>query len=254
MNGPRRLRESGGVSERLLDSASIDRPKQAARARALELAATAGAFVTTTAGGAAAARSSAPPTLHKSVAMWICVGAFAGGMLALIASSIFDYSSDSGSAAARAPATLLVVPEPPVAAVMPPSDAANGNDIAAEPPLAAASAKSPVSAKSRALTAPPQISPAEPVALPPPVAPHAPLSEREKEAGALAIAREAFASGDSAAAIRALDAYDSTHPNGSLKAESAALRDQAVSNKSRARAPTSKQSTNGGVKAPSTSQ
>ena len=80
------------------------------------------------------------------------------------------------------------------------------------------------------------LSPPTPSALlPPPVRPSVipgvTQTEREKEAGALANAREAVARGDTTAAIRMLDNYDATHPNGSLRAESAALR-QSVTNKS----------------------
>jgi hypothetical protein len=229
MNGPLRLRESGGASGRLLDSASLDRPKHASRLRALELAATAGAFVTTTAGPLSVAPGASGSALYKSVAMWIGIGAVAGGALAFIGSSFFDDSAHSGSAAARAPATPLVVSEP-VVAPAPPIGAESPSDIAAEPP------PSPAKSPARAVAAPPVASAAPPAPLPPPVIAGVQQTEREKEAGALANAREAVSRGDTAAAIRTLDNYDATHPNGSLRAESAALR-QSVSSRN-----------NGGVK------
>jgi hypothetical protein len=232
MNGPLRLRESGGVSGRLLDSAVLDRPTQASRLRALELAATAGAFVTTTAGVTVATPGNSASALYKSVAMWIGVGAVAGGVLAFIGSSLFNEPAHSGSSAASPAATPLVIPEPVVAPVAPPADTEQPSDIAAEPPVSPT--KSP--APARAVAAPPA-----PSALPPPpagpsVIPGVTLTEREKEASALANAREAVARGDNAGAIRTLDNYDATHPHGSLRAESAALR-QSVSSKN-----------NGGIK------
>jgi hypothetical protein len=226
MNGPLRLRESGGASGRLLDSASLDRPKHASRLRALELAATAGAFVTTTAGAAAAVKGNSVSALYKSVAMWICIGAVAGGALAFIGSSFFDEPAHSGSGAARPPATPLAVPEPVVPPVTPPAGAEPPSDIAAEPPASPTKAPSPA----RAVAAPPAPSAVAPVPTPPSVIPGVAQTEREKEAGALANAREAVSRGDTAAAIRTLDNYDATHPNGSLRAESAALR-QSVSSR-----------------------
>jgi hypothetical protein len=192
--------------------------------RALELAATAGAFVTTTAGVTSAAPGSSASALYKSVAMWIGVGAVAGGVLAFIGSSLFNEPAHSGSSAARPPVTPLVIPEPVVAPV-PPADAELPSDIAAEPPLPPAKAQAPA----RAVAAPaPSAQPSPPAR--PPVIAGVTLTEREKEAGALANAREAVARGDTAGAIRTLDNYDATHPNGSLRAESAALR-QSVTTK-----------------------
>lgn len=199
MNAPRRLRESGGVSERLLDSASIDKPSRASRARAIELAATVGAFVTTSAGAAAAAKAGAGSAitgsaLYKSVAMWICIGAISGGTIALIGSQLLAPGADpSKQSSARPPATPVLEAEPepalPVPVAEPPQD------IKPEPAVV----KAPPSA------APPEVQ-------------------------AIEAARDAVARGDSNGALRTLDNYDATHPNGSLKAESAALRVQAVSN------------------------
>jgi hypothetical protein len=201
------------VSERLLDSASIDRPSRASRARAVELAATAGAFVTTTAGAAAAAKAGGAITgsaLYKSVAMWICIGAIGSGSVALIGSQLLGPSAPP---AARPSAAPLLEPEPEPAVAAPP--------IVAPAPIEAA---------------PQDIKP-EPAAVkaPPPIAslrslPSAVPSAAPPEAQAIEAARDAVARGDSNGALRALDNYDATHPNGSLKAESAALRVQAVSN------------------------
>jgi hypothetical protein len=55
--------------------------------------------------------------------------------------------------------------------------------------------------------------------------PLAPSAERKQ----IEAARAALARGDSSSALQALDSYDAAYPNGALKAESAALRVQAVS-------------------------
>jgi hypothetical protein len=215
MNGPRRLRESGGVTERLLDSASIDKPSRASRARAVELASTAGAFVTTAAGAnaVAAARAGGAMTgssLYKSVAMWICIGAISGGSIAVIGSELLaPGTSPSTQSGARAPATPLVVPEPAIPAPVAPSREPE-QDIKPEP----------VPAK-----APPAVASLRAV---PSAAPSASPSA-QPEMQAIEAAREAVARGDSSGALRTLDNYDATHPNGALQEESAALRVQAVS-------------------------
>lgn len=220
MNDPLRLRESGGVFGPLLDSASLDRPKHASRQRALELAATAGAFVTTTEGLPSAGYGRTGSALYKNVAMWIGIGAMAGCVLAFIGSSLFAPPADSGAGAAQPLSAPLLVSEPVAPSVAPPAAAEEPSDIAPEP--LAPPAKSPSPARVAALP------PAPSTVLPPPaprsVIPGVAQTEREKEAGILANAREAVARGDTAAAIRMLDNYDATHPNGSLRAESAALR------------------------------
>jgi hypothetical protein len=204
VNAPRRLRESGGVTERLLDSASLDKPSRASRARAVELAATVGAFVTTTAGAAPAAKARSAITgsaLYKSVAMWVCIGAIGGGTIALIGSQLLAPGADpSKQSGARPSAAPLVVAESasPVPVAKPPQDIKPEPPVVKAPPAIA-------SLRSASSAAPPEVQ-------------------------AIEAARDAVARGDSNGALRTLDNYDATHPNGSLKAESAALRVQAVSN------------------------
>lgn len=143
-------------------------------------------------------------SLYKSVAMWICIGAIGGGSIAVIGSELLaPGESPSTQSGARSPATPLVVPEPaqPAPVVAPTTEPQH--DIKPEPP----SVKAPP-----APSAAPSASPIAP-----------------SEVQAIEAAREAVARGDSSGALRTLDNYDATHPNGSLQAESAALRVQAVS-------------------------
>jgi hypothetical protein len=219
MNGPRRLREGGGVSERLLDSASLDKPSRASRARAVELASTAGTFVTTTGGAGAAAAAKAGSAItrasvYRRVAMWTCIGAVAGGTVALIGTELLvptmNPTSQPGVRAAAAP---LLASEPDIAKPISPSPEP-AQDIQPEPPVVK--------------TVPPVIAALREA---PPAAPalsSAPAPAPEVQA--IEAASAAVAHGDSNGALRTLDDYDATHPNGSLKAESAALRVQAVSN------------------------
>jgi hypothetical protein len=232
MNGPRRLRESGGVSERLLDSASIDKPSRASRARAIELAGTAGAFVITTttttgtASTAAAAKSSAAASLYKSVAMWACIGAIGGGAMALMASELIAPANHRSNSGARPPMVPLLVPEPAepsLSPVAPPLE--SPHDITPEPrPAKAPPAlhpSHPASALSAASPAP---------APPPPALPGSGIASFKDETKDIEAARQAISGGDIGNALRILDRYDAAHPKGALKAEAARLRVQAVNN------------------------
>ena len=121
MNEPRRLSKSGGVSQRLLDSASLDKPSDAARRRAALLAATASSFSTTTTGGAPSAPAHTPPIkVVKTLATWIFVGAAASVTLGFASAKLFE-----ASPAPRAAAALL--PSPPS------QPAASSPDISPEP-------------------------------------------------------------------------------------------------------------------------
>jgi len=124
MNEPRRLSQSGGVSQRLLDSASIDKPSAAARRRAALLAATASSFSTTS------SRSSATQlprsSVVKTLATWIVIGAAASATLALAGSKLLDSSRGTARDQGAAP-TLAELPLAPTIAP------AASPDIAAEP-------------------------------------------------------------------------------------------------------------------------
>jgi hypothetical protein len=182
MNEPRRLSQSGGLSQRLLDSASIDRPSAAARRRAEIFAGTAGAFSSTTA--EAAPRPKPKPKPVKTFVTWIAIGAAASVALAVLGAKLLD-SVDSRPAAAPQGTTMA---ELPVATAAHPRNP----DISAE------------------RTAPEQ---------------HAASVE---EARAFEVARAAITRGDNAAAITALNAYDTAFPNGALKPDAMALRVQAL--------------------------
>jgi hypothetical protein len=200
----------------------MDKPSRASRARAVELAGTAGAFVTTTAGAAAAAgaKGGGVAALYKSVALWICIGAIGGGGAALLISELSTPSVHPTPNSTSSPvAPPLVLPEPVVAAPSPEPEPKAAPDISPEPASAAA--------PKRALPVAPS---AEPVVPPLPVAGSGVASFPDPETKQIESARAAVARGDSSGAIQALDSYDATHPNGVLKAESAALRVQAVSN------------------------
>lgn len=124
MNEPRRLNRSGGASQRLLDSASLDKPSQAARRNFVTMAATASSF------GRTSSRNSGvtelgPRRAHpaKTLATWIAVGAAASVTLGLISSKLLDSGATSNAAAPLA--TLSAAPTP--------AEPARSPDIAAEP-------------------------------------------------------------------------------------------------------------------------
>lgn len=96
MNEPRRLSQSGGLSKRLLDSASIDRPSDAARRRAEIFAGTASSFSSTTT-ETSAARPKHKPV--KTFVTWIAIGAAASVALAVLGAKLLD-SADPHPAAA----------------------------------------------------------------------------------------------------------------------------------------------------------
>src|SRR5882672_1070772 len=98
MNEPRRLSRSGGVSQRLLDSVSLDVPSQSARRKAATLAATASSFTSTNSRATSASVSRA--NVVKTLAIWTLIGAAASGTLALIGSKLFDATAPSHQAAA----------------------------------------------------------------------------------------------------------------------------------------------------------
>lgn len=190
MNEPRRLNRSGGISQLLLDSASLDRPSEASRRHATNLAATASAF-----------SSSAPAAPHRPsqrrapsgvrVATWLVVGAAASVTVGLVGAKLLQTPPETNAAA------------PSLTAAEPRGAAASSPDIAPEPATPAAPATPAVTAT---LAVPPSAD-----------------EVREIEAARAAVTR-----GDAASAIAHLDAYDSAHPNGQLKADALALRIQAL--------------------------
>ncbi len=110
MNEPRRLSKSGGVAQRLLDSASLDTPSQASRRHAVNLAATASAIASTRSGPSAAP----PRRIHpaRTLATWALVGAAASGTLGLIGGKLLEPNSAPRTAA---PLLTPADPAPPAA-------------------------------------------------------------------------------------------------------------------------------------------
>jgi len=201
MNEPRRLSQSGGVSQRLLDSASIDKPSAAARRRAALLAATASSFSSTSSGVTSVPVR--PAHVAKTLATWICIGAAASATLGFFGSKLLDSSQSSAPSHQAAAPVLAELPLAPIGVP------ARSPDIAAEPNAA-------VKAPSIAATPPgPAVAASDEV--------------REIEAARAAVAR-----GDNLGALAMLDSYDKAHPGGVLKADARALRIQALKNSGRA--------------------
>lgn len=184
-DGPRRLNKSGGRSQRLLDSASLDKPSHTSRRLAENLASTASAFASTRGVGASGSVKSLNPV--RTLATWITIGAAASVALGFVASTLLQPAS-----APQAAAPLLTAPSPAPRASAP-------SDISAEPTAPANLAK--------------------------------PSGASPEELRKIEAARAALNRGDAAAAIAQLNDYDASHPKGTLKPESMALRIQ-VLNKS----------------------
>lgn len=193
MNEPRRLLQSGGASQRLLDSASIDKPSEAARRRAEMFAGTAGAFTSTAAPSGVRAKRGGTV---KTIVIWASIGAAASAALAFGVSQLMDPSDPRAAAA--------------------PSGSAM-----AELPLAPAPRPTDITPESS--------SPAKPLGSIVPWVP-SPSSAPPAEARDIEAARLAVSRGDNAGALATLDRYDASHPSGALKAESTVLRVQALSN------------------------
>jgi len=228
-DGPRRLNKSGGISQRLLDSASLDKPSHTSRRMAANLASTASAFASSRPANAAPVR---PPSTVRTLATWITVGAAASVALGFVGSTLLDPTPPP-----QAAAPLLTAPSPA------PPAAAGLSDIKAEPAapaqtapqLAAAPAHSPTpqapqgGAATRIEPWVPSPLAIAPTASPTPGAPKPSVASFE-EVREIEAARAAVSRGDAATAIAQLNDYDSSHPNGQLKPESMALRIQVLSN------------------------
>ncbi|HVY27482.1 MAG TPA: hypothetical protein VHB79_13080 [Polyangiaceae bacterium] len=234
MNEPRRLSQSGGVAQRLLDSASIDRPSVAARRRAEIFAGTASSF-SRTAADSGVQRKQSGGSLAKTLVTWAFIGAAASVALAFAASRLLE--GGGGPSAASAPTSAAPMAE---LSPVPARPAARPSDIKPEPGTAVHVAASPVqpAAKPLGSIVPWVPSPAEATTSPEPVAvgtpqPARPSSASFEEVREIQAAREAVSRGDNSSAIATLNQYDQTHPSGVLKAESTVLRVQALSNSGR---------------------
>jgi hypothetical protein len=222
VNEPPRLRHSGGYAQRLLQSASLDRPSAGSRRAAISLASTAGAF--------SRSASTVPRTktvsLGKTLAKWVCIGAAAGGLLAL-GGSLLRSSSEGAASPNGAGRTGYVLPELPAAPprttpdIQPegtfpvprenPSSLPPGS-AAIEPwvpsPFGAASAAAGSRAPSEAWLA---------------------------EARAIDTVRDAVSRGDTPRALTHLAQYEQAHPSGVFAAEALALRMQALASSGKTR-------------------
>lgn len=125
-DGPRRLNKSGGRSQRLLDSASLDKPSHTSRRLAENLASTASAFASTRGVGASGSVKSLNPI--RTLATWITIGAAASVALGFVASTLLQPAAAPQAAA-------------PLATVSPAPRAAAPSDISAEPAAPATAAK-----------------------------------------------------------------------------------------------------------------
>jgi TolA-binding protein len=123
-DGPRRLNRSGGISQRLLDSASLDKPSHASRRHAENLASTASAFASSRPG-----TKVRPLSPVRTLATWIGVGAAASVALGFVASTLLQ----------PAPAPQAAAPLATVSTS--PRSAAGPSDISAEPAVPAITAK-----------------------------------------------------------------------------------------------------------------
>lgn len=116
MNEPRRLKHGGGASQRLLDSASLDRAGPAARERASAMISTNGAFSRTS-------HAAAPQRgVFRTFATWAAVGAAASVALAYAVSRF-----------------LTTIPTPGLEELGPAAPVVLTSDIKAEPPTAGTS-------------------------------------------------------------------------------------------------------------------
>jgi hypothetical protein len=229
MNEPRRLSQSGGFSQRLLDSASIDKPSEAARRRAAAFAGTAGAFASSASGETSIKRPKHKPI--KTFVTWIAIGAAASVALAVLGAQLLDSASPRPAAAP---------PNNPMAELptAPPRARPNNPDISPENGLNSRPAPAP----SVDVKPPPSsvgsIVPWVPspvvksVAAAPSAAPGvaAPSKSAFDEIREIEAARAAVSRGDDKAAIATLNDYDATHPQGDFKPEAMALRVQALNN------------------------
>ncbi len=230
MNEPRRLNQSGGVSQRLLDSASIDKPSVAARRRAQLLAATANSFATTRPGASGTPAAASRASTGKTLATWIVVGAAASVSVAFLGSQLLD-SNAGRSAASLGPPAMSVLGEP---ATPPPVAPAQSPEIASEPPSPQRALSPSAAVKPTPSTSVVEPWIPSPVAIPSGTVARGATAPRSRaffdEVEDIEAARSAIARGDDNAALAKLNDYDHAHPNGTLKPESTVLRIQALSN------------------------
>jgi len=214
MTDPERLLASKGLKAELLASAKTDRAPDGSRRRALAVAAVAAAATTHSATATAGLSALARVAVWK----WIAVGAVGLGTVV----------------AARAvwvpPAT-----EAPRESVTPRVTARGAplsGQPAKDPPPTATAVPLPLVQQPRVASAPGPVMPvatAAPTSKPEPPAPKVPSSSTlPAEIAAIDQAKQVLASGDTADALRQIDAYRVAFPAGTLSAEATALRIEAL--------------------------
>lgn len=235
MSEPLRYIGSGGLKGRLLASAKEDRPPKGSQRRAI-LAAAAAAAASTQAGSATALG-----TLGRwAVWKWIAVGAVGAGSVVAAKAVILPPPPDVASMtvptppntpalrARRTSATASPLPPDPMSAeTLPPSPLPLANPLKAEdgaktmpaPPPPAATARDVPKTEARGVSAEGSVT-ASPVSTR--------SSTLSSEIAAIDHAKRALAYGDAGEALRRVDVYDATFPNGTLAAEATALRVEAL--------------------------
>jgi hypothetical protein len=240
MSEPTRFIGSGGLKGKLLASAKEDRPPKGSRHRALLAAATAAAAGTK----AASATATVSATLGRwAMWKWIAVSAIGAGTVVAAKAVILPPQAEATSTTApqAAPASVPALrsrrDSSPASKL--PSDSASAEVLSPLPaPLPLASptdlAKPPKVDEAVAVvaSAPPVRQAAAPARETPkaetPATPPAPSSTLASEIAAIDHAKRALASGSAGEALRRVDAYRAAFPSGTLAAEEAAIRVEAL--------------------------
>jgi TolA-binding protein len=248
MSEPERFIGSRGLKAQLLASAKGDVAPAAARRRAILAAAT--AVVATTKAGSAMATLG---TLGRlTVWKWVAVGAVGAG--SVVATHAVVQKLTAGPTSVSAPAAHAQAskgprvrrelapevpapeaPPPPVAVLSPPAPVPASTELRTDGTSAVPPWRGPHLTASPAPTPAPRIPRAQPVVSGVPadvVDTHsspssvraASSSHLSAEISLIDAAKRALAGGDTAEAIRQLDAYRSAFPRGTLAAEATALR------------------------------
>lgn len=140
MSGPPRLRHQGGIAQRLLESASLDRPSLASRAKAADSVATASAFARTTSGRPQSRRRAVAS--RKAPLVWLSFAAVAASVgLGMFASRwLTDTDPRSGAPLLSAsPAPSEIAPE--ISPELVPSALPSSSAASSIPPTAKSAAR-----------------------------------------------------------------------------------------------------------------
>jgi len=211
MKEPKRLFESGTPLERSILGFGRDEAPSAELARKT-LAAMAAA--PSASAGPHATSSPSPSWMRPR---WIVAGACALGLAAAVA---VVAQHDEGPSLAEPPAAPAAPTKAPVVENAPPPPTEN----APPPPTENASEDELVVTPDSLPTAPARAAASQPSSNAPRAAAPASSASIAREVELLDIVKAKLGAGDSAAAARALDAYDGEFPNGTLRPEATVLR------------------------------